>query len=323
MSAVTAIVIGRNEGARLVACLQSLTQQNVPIVYVDSGSRDGSVDAATSAGALVVELDTQRPFTAARARQAGVDALREKGDLPEFLQFVDGDCAVVPGWIDAAVAALSGDTRLGLATGWRSEIHPERSVYNALCDFEWHGPAGEIDVCGGDMMVRSAAFEDIGGFDTVMIACEDFDFCLRMGKAGWGLRRLPQDMTRHDADMTRFSQWWQRAVRAGHGYGEAAARHPGRFRRELLRAWVYGAVLPVLGLVGLVANCWLLAVVLAAYLLNFIRTSKGLQNAGLSAQAARAHGALITLSKLPNLLGLLKYYRRRMTGQDMRIIEYK
>lgn len=42
---VAAIVIGRNEGARLIACLNALEVCS-PVIYVDSGSTDGSVVAA-------------------------------------------------------------------------------------------------------------------------------------------------------------------------------------------------------------------------------------------------------------------------------------
>ena len=53
LSVVDAVVIGRNEGARLVACLASLTGQVRRLVYVDSGSTDGSVKAAQAAGKTV------------------------------------------------------------------------------------------------------------------------------------------------------------------------------------------------------------------------------------------------------------------------------
>ncbi len=58
---VAAIAIGRNEGDRLVRCLASLAGQAAPIVYVDSGSTDGSVEAAREAGATVVTLDLTIP----------------------------------------------------------------------------------------------------------------------------------------------------------------------------------------------------------------------------------------------------------------------
>ncbi len=99
---VDAVVIGRNEGARLVACLASLRGQVRRVVYVDSGSTDGSVAAAEAAGAEVVGLDMGRPFTAARARNAGLARLEGAG----FVQLVDGDCEVRQGWVAAALAAL-------------------------------------------------------------------------------------------------------------------------------------------------------------------------------------------------------------------------
>ena len=40
---VDAVVIGRNEGARLIACLDSLQGQVRRVVYVDSGSTDGRI----------------------------------------------------------------------------------------------------------------------------------------------------------------------------------------------------------------------------------------------------------------------------------------
>ena len=51
---VDAVVIGRNEGARLLACLAALQGRVRRLVYVDSGSTDGSVAVATAAGAEVV-----------------------------------------------------------------------------------------------------------------------------------------------------------------------------------------------------------------------------------------------------------------------------
>lgn len=47
---VDAIVIGRNEGQRLIDCLGSLLGQVRRVIYVDSGSSDGSVEAARARG---------------------------------------------------------------------------------------------------------------------------------------------------------------------------------------------------------------------------------------------------------------------------------
>src|SRR4051794_38450615 len=72
LSRVGVVVIGRNEGQRLVRCLQSLTPAGAPVVYVDSGSTDGSVQRARELGAKVIELDRSIPFSASRARNTGL-----------------------------------------------------------------------------------------------------------------------------------------------------------------------------------------------------------------------------------------------------------
>jgi len=323
MTPVGAVIIGRNEGDRLVRCLASMQGGAGRMIYVDSGSTDNSVAAARAAGAEVVELDLSRPFTAARARTTGFETLKVSGEMPEFVQFVDGDCALQDGWINAAHSALLADANLGIVTGWRSEIHPDHSIYNALCDFEWHRPAGKILTCGGDMMVRSTAFEAVNGFDETVIAAEDDEFCVRVRAQGWQMQRLPLEMTLHDAAMTRFSQWWSRAVRSGHGFAQVGYLHSEYFVRERRRVLIYGAVLPMLALVGLITSLWITVAIAVLYGVNYLRTAQGLHRAGLPWREALHHSVLLTLSKLPNFKGMLTFWWRHLRGLKMNIIEYK
>ncbi len=322
--AVAIILIGRNEGQRLIRALDSVKDLGARVVYVDSGSTDNSVAEARTRGAKVVELDMSVPFTAARARNAGVEALREPdGPLPEFLQFVDGDCELVAGWLPRALSAMRADDKLGIVTGWRSEIHPEASIYNTMCEHEWHRPAGPITSCGGDMLVRSRAFDAAGGFDPTVIAAEDDEFCLRVRAAGFTLIRLPRAMTRHDADMHRFSQWWKRSVRNGHGFAQVGSMHPPHLSRERQRVYVFGLMLPAVGLAGLAVSGWVLAGVLALYAGSYASSLRGLLRDGVPRATALKFAGFLTLSKIPNLIGMATYAARRLRGRSMRIIEYK
>jgi len=330
-ASVAAVVIGRNEGERLKHCLASLLDQAVRTVYVDSGSTDGSVAHARALGIEVVELDTTAPFTAARGRNAGFAALTAKGPLPDYVQFVDGDCAVAPGWIAAAAAHLDAAPDLGIVTGWRSEIHRDRSIYNAMCDVEWHRPAGEIETCGGDMMVRSDAFVELNGLRPHLIAGEDEEFCLRMRQSGRRIERLPLEMTYHDAGMTRFSQWWRRSVRTGHGFAQIGTLYPHHWRAERRRVWIYGLILPVLAMAGILlalagrnpALLVLPLMALGAYALSWLRTCLHLIRADHSRRESALHALFLTLSKFPNLIGMKTYYWRRWRSREMRLIEYK
>ncbi len=320
---IGAVVIGRNEGERLINCLTSLKDEVALVVYVDSGSTDASLENATRLGAECILLDKSIPFTAARARNAGFERIMDRVDPPQLVQFLDGDCRLEPGYLSKAVAEFEGQDRLAVVTGWRAEIDPDASVYNQMCDHEWHGPVGEIAACGGDMMVRTAAFQQVSGFNPQVIAAEDDEFCTRLRKAGWRLRRLPEAMTHHDAHMMRFSQWWSRAVRTGHGFEQVNDLHPEYFQRERKRMWVYGAVLPVLALIGALFFWPLLALVLLLFTVSYQRTVLGLIRSGLPRLRAIHHGFYLFLSKFPNIVGAATYHKRKRRGADMVIIEYK
>src|SRR5689334_10304692 len=102
MNHIGIVVIGRNEGERLRLCLSAVCGRNLTAVYVDSNSTDDSSELARTLGAEVVELDLSQPFTAARARNAGFAQLEEIDADVRFIQFVDGDCELVDGWLAQA-----------------------------------------------------------------------------------------------------------------------------------------------------------------------------------------------------------------------------
>lgn len=323
MSVVDAIMIGRNEGARIEASLASLKGQARRIIFVDSGSTDDSVAKARAAGVEVVELDNSIPHSAARARNAGFAAAMAHDTPPDYVQFIDGDCQTVAGWVAKGAAFLDANPGHYLVTGWTREINRDASIYNQMCDVEWLRPAGPIQACSGNMMVRASAFEQIGGFNMAVIAAEDDDLCVRLAKAGGKLERIPEDMTRHDAATYKFSQWWRRAERTGHGFGQVGHLHPDYFVRERQRMLIYALAVPLATLVLLALIGWPALLLLLIYPLNWWRTAKGLMAEGLPASEARRHAVLLTISKFPNLQGYLRFHLRRLTGADMRLIEYK
>ena len=174
------------------------------------------------------------------------------------------------------------------------------------------------------MMVRSSVFRAVGGFNPRVIAAEDDEFCLRVGKKGHRLIRLPEPMTEHDLNMKRFSEWWRRSIRNGHGFAEVGTMHPPHLAREQKRVWVYGLLLPLAALGAVAVGLWPVALlVVALYGVSWWRTATGLQGEGLSPGMARHQALFLTLSKFPNLIGMLTYHWRRTRGADATIIEYK
>jgi GT2 family glycosyltransferase len=308
------VVIGRNEGERLARCLASVPDG--VLVYVDSGSTDGSVALARSRGATVVELDASAPFTAARARNAGVKRLPPV----QYVQFLDGDCELAAGWLERAVAFLSQHPDVAAACGRLREKHPERTVYNRLCDIEWDGAPGEARSCGGIAMMRLDALASVGGWRSDLVAGEEPELCARLRAAGWRIWRLDAEMAAHDAALSRFDQWWRRTLRAGYAFAQNAALHgapPERLGvRESRSAWFWGCGVPFVAL-ALTPwwGVWGLAV-LAAY---------PLQVARLALRGARTpsenwwHALFLVLGKFPELVGQVRFRIERAP----RLIEYK
>ena len=122
-----------------------------------------------------------------------------------------------------------------------------------MLDLDWNAPAGIVEFCGGDALMRREVLESVGGFDERLIAGEEPEMCRRIRELGFTILHVDRPMTGHDLAMTRFSQYWRRAVRTGYAYAEVSAR----FRNTDLPLWdrkarrniVHGA-----GLLGIIVG---------------------------------------------------------------------
>lgn len=321
------VTIGRNEGERLRRCLLSLLGRGLPVVYVDSASTDGSPELARSLGAEVVELDPSQPVGVPRARNAGFQRLGQLDPQLRFVQFVDGDCELVEGWLERAYRVLEEHPEVALVTGRRRERFPERSTYNRLADLEWDMPLGEIEGSHGDIMVRAEAFRQAAGFDPAVLVGEDYELCVRLRKLGWVLLRIDAAMTHHDMAMTRFAQWWRRSIRSGYGYADGWVLHgrpPVRhYVREVRSILTWGLFLPGLVLALLVPTRGVSLVLLAGYLDLYRRIHRYALGRGWPPTQARLFARWCVLAKFPMALGMIVYGFRRLTRRRLRIIEYK
>lgn len=340
LAGVGVVAIGRNEGERLRRCLDALAGQARAVVYVDSASTDNSVAMARDRGVTVVELDMSRPFSAARARNEGFERLLQLAPDLEFVQFIDGDCEIVAGWLERAVRELKAHPDLAVVCGRRRERAPHVSLYNRLFDLEWDTPVGEALACGGDAMMRVAAFQQAGGFNTTLPAGEEPELCGRMRGTGWKIQRIDAEMTLHDAAMTSFRQFWRRQVRSGWGSLDVCFRFPpGRavFLKQCVSVWVW-----TLGwLVALIAAAvagWYLAprlelspmllatvgglLVFALYPLQMLRIARKGKQRGLEPRAALGYGFLTHIGKWGQVQGHGRYLLDRLLRRQA-LIEYK
>jgi GT2 family glycosyltransferase len=321
------VVIGRNEGDRLKQCLLSLLPQTAQIVYVDSGSTDGSVELAKSLNVEVVALDMSIPFTAARARNIGVEKLISLNPQIQYIQFVDGDCEILPDWIETAEKILVEQPEVVAVTGSRTERFPEKSLYNYLINMEWYAPVGEVQSFAGLCLMRIEALQVVGGFNASLIAGEEPELCIRLREKGGKILRIDADMALHDADMTQFSQWWKRNVRGGHSFAQVISVHsqtPKLYQHKERRSiWLWAFTVPLLALgLSWFTHGWSL-LLFSGYGVLIWRIYRYQRSQSFTHKDALIYAIFCLLGRFPQLQGQLIFYRNAWLGKRATLIEYK
>ena len=324
---VGAVVIGRNEGERLKRCLLSVLSQIETVVYVDSGSSDGSPEYAASLGIEVVNLDLTVPFSAGRARNEGFKSLTRLDKSIKYVQFIDGDCELCPGWVSDGLNFLAAADAYAVVYGRVKERYPETSVYNWLYDAEWRGAEGEALSCGGIFLSRVESFSDVDGFNTDMVAGEEPEMCYRLRQKGWRLYSLSRDMTFHDAAMFQFSQWWKRSVRSGLAYAHGCYLHrkdknPHHLRQNVrILCWTLLPSLAML-LLALVVGSWALLCIMI-YPIQVFRQYIKMTVVFRNHRRALQYAFFNTIEKLAQFGGQVLFIRLLLPSRKLQIIEYK
>ena len=324
MPKIGIVIIGRNEGERLIRCIQSLHEHIANTVYVDSASTDCSIESAKKLGVHTLELDMLKPFTAARARNAGFAQLLKIFPDTEFVQFVDGDCEVLNNWVKVAATFLQENPQIAVVSGVLNERFPDKTIYNTLCDLEWKMPFGEVKACGGNALIRVSAFKEVDGFLPTLIAGEEPEMCIRLRKKGWKVWHLAHQMMLHDAEMTQFRQWWRRTMRAGYAFAEGAFLHGAapehHWVAESKRAWLWGFFIPLTILIlALLKPIWAILLLLV-YPLQWMRLSL---NSQYPFKTASLQALFLTIGKFAEMAGQIKFLLHHYGDKQSQIIEYK
>jgi glycosyltransferase involved in cell wall biosynthesis len=327
---LSVVVIGRNEGERLVRCLESVQRADtaghvLEIIYVDSASVDGSPERAVALGAKVLTVRPKRP-SAATGRNAGWRAA--SGDLVLFL---DGDTVLAAEFIPAALQEMARCATTAVVWGHRRELAPADSIFNRVLDLDWIYAPGTTDFCGGDALFQRAALVQSGGFNDSLIAGEEPELCARLRALGYRIRHIDTLMTGHDLAIRHWRQYWRRAERAGHAYAEVStllAGHPTPlWSREAKRNIQHGglmigasAALVILALAQAWGAVWLL---LSAATVIVVRSAWRSRWKSTHWLTLLAYGIHSHLQQIPILWGQLLCRQALRRGQGRHLIEYK
>ena len=327
---VSVVVIGRNEGQRLAACLESIKaiafDGEMEIIYVDSNSHDGSPELAERLGAKVLRIVPKHPC-AAIGRNAGWREARAP-----YILFLDGDTRLAPDFLQTALTELQARPDVAVVWGHRRERHPEHTLFNRILDLDWIYPPGITEFCGGDALMRRAILEQTGGYDESLIAGEEPELCQRIRALGQQILHIDQPMTDHDLAMTAWQAYWKRALRAGFADADVSQRLKNSacplWQRECRRNALHASVLLALLLAGLGLSLST-ATLLPLYLMLLAYAGLTLRSAYKARWKSREPLTLVLyglhshLQQIPIAIGQLRYWLARIRRQRQTLIEYK
>jgi GT2 family glycosyltransferase len=315
MSRVGAVVIGRNEAHNLRRCLASVVEHVSAVVFVDSGSTDGSVELVRGLGVDVVELDPSASFTVARARNAGAEYLIRRDPSIELVQFVDGDSEMVSTWFERGRAALTADPGAAVAFGCWRERNPATSMYARVYQMDSDPRLGGTADVPGMCMVRAAAFRDAGGFNADLRGLEDRELSLRLRRRGWRLAFVDAEMAVHETGICDWKSWGRRRMRGGHALAHAVALH-GPWERKAVRrtlsAAFWGAALPATVVIAVMLFGARGLLLLAAYPIFAGIIYRRVRRLGFARRDAAAYAWLVSLAKFPQMAGQVQFLVDRL-----------
>jgi glycosyltransferase involved in cell wall biosynthesis len=308
------VVIGRNEGIRLAECFKSIKNNDCRIIYVDSASTDNSLEIAKQFKIETISLDPYSPLNAARGRNAGAQRLLELDPSIPLIQFIDGDTALDKNWLQTAQTTLQKKTEIAVLVGDLTEKNPSSSIYKQLSALEWEQVYGEVKSVGGNCMIRTQVFLDVGGFNSEIAAAEDSELCYRIRQKGWKIFHMNVPMGIHDTQIFNFRHFCKRCVRTGYAYQQVSMLYKNNeekiFLRENLSNWIYGGVIPVLaiGLMPLSHGLSLLLFLIYPFLFGriFFRMKKC-----WNPLLAFLYAFMCVITKFPGFYGACKYLLKR------------
>ncbi len=207
------IIVNYNGGDALKRCLRSLLNdgcRNYELIVVDNASTDGSAE------------DVERCFPSVRLIRSATNLGFGEGSnrgaqaaTGTFLGFLNPDTIVAPGWLEALVAALNADPRIGLTTSKILLMDDPGRINTCGNDMHYTGltvcrgtgmshmalaaPAEVSAVSGAAFVIRRDLFEALGGFDgTFFLYMEDTDLSWRARLAGYRCLYVPTSVVYHE-----------------------------------------------------------------------------------------------------------------------------
>nr|WP_319398934.1 glycosyltransferase [uncultured Carboxylicivirga sp.] len=235
------IVIGRNEGKRLHACLLSIEKAikeyslQGEIIYVDSQSTDDSVKLAKSINACRVFRITGT-YNSAIARNIGV-----KESLSDNLIFLDGDMQLEASFLPCIMDDI-GDLKYDFVSG--NFVNHYYTVNGEFIRQDYYKKIYCVNdtyqsTTGGLFAIKKRLWNEVGGMCSYFKKAQDLELGYRLAANGHLLLRKKEVMATH------YTVNYQDVKRLWKSFSNGAAIYPRAvlYRTHLTNKYVLKRVL--------------------------------------------------------------------------------
>ena len=255
------IIITRNEAANIGLVIESALQEaaiypGTEIVVVDSASTDETIEIARQYPIGVFCMPPTWQLSAAAGRYIGY--LNTSG---EYILHLDGDMALVQGWLGKALPYMAANPQLAGCNGYWENIYKEEGkiIYREMHEWEEGVGLEQVEEFGGAALYRRAALDKVGGFNPYIYSYEEPELCARLRAVGYELVRLPEQIGEHyglpEHSVASYKRRWQNRLWVGSG--QILRYHLGKPTFPMVArlqggSYLISSLLAFLGFIGLI-----------------------------------------------------------------------
>ncbi|ELK48580.1 glycosyltransferase family 2 protein [Halobacillus sp. BAB-2008] len=219
LPSVCVIIVNFNGTADTLDCLDSLKEQSYPnthIVVVDNASDDPEEleNALANHSFHLVQLEENNGF--ASGNNAGVKYAKEVLD-PDYILMLNNDTVVSSDFLFPLVEELEGDAGTGACCSHINYYQPSKLTWYGGGYINWKtgtsvhevqdhrtSPSRDVEfLTGCALLFPIRMIQEIGYLnEDYFLFYEDTEFCVRMKKAGYRLRYVPESVIYHKVSAT-------------------------------------------------------------------------------------------------------------------------
>jgi GT2 family glycosyltransferase len=228
------VVLAWNHKEETLASLESLSASDyaaMRLVVVDNASTDGTAETVRARFPAVEVLRSETNRGISGGYNLGIDyALKQAAD---YVAVANNDIEVDRAMLSALVRTLEDQPQAGMAMPKLYHYYGDRT--HLWCPGAYWRPFPpevkmSVDIADGPpfdtlhpidyapscfLLIRREALEKVGGFDTgYFFYYDDWDFSVRMRKAGYTILFVPEAKLWHKVSVStqksdRPAQWWR------------------------------------------------------------------------------------------------------------------